>query len=103
MDPQTKKNRTRDQLDADSEKPQPTMPFPRFLLIESTNPDQPLSKLSPFVIEKVLVSIAGSPKSVKKLVSGALLVEVEQPKYAENLLKLNQFFQSLQNVLHTSV
>ena len=92
MDPQTKK-RTRDQLDADSEKPQPTSPFPRFLLIESTNPDQPLSKLSPFVIEKVLVSIAGSPKSVKKLVSGALLVEVEKPKYAENLLKLNQFFQ----------
>ena len=60
MDPQTKK-RTRDQLDADSEKPQQTSPFPRFLLIESTNPDQPLSKLSPFVIEKVLVSIAGSP------------------------------------------
>ena len=40
-----------------------------------------------------MVSIAGSPKSVKKLVSGALLVEVEKPKYAENLLKLNQFFQ----------
>ena len=30
---------------------------------------------------------------MKKLVSGALLVEVEKPKYAENLLKLNQFFQ----------
>ena len=40
-----------------------------------------------------MVSIAGSPKSVKKLVSSALLVEVEKPKYAENLLKLNQFFQ----------
>ena len=91
MDPQTKK-RTRDQLDADSEKPQPISPFPRFLLIEPTNPDQTLGKLSTFVIEKVLVSIARLPKSVKKLVSGALLVEVEKPKYAENL-KLNHFFQ----------
>ena len=37
-----------------------------FLIIESKVPDQPLSKLSPFVIEKVLVGLAGSPKSVKK-------------------------------------
>ena len=92
MDPQTKK-RTRDQLDADSENPQPTSPFPRFLLIESTVQDQPLSKLSPFVIQKVLVSTAGPPKSVKKLSSGSLLIEVEKPKHAENLLKLTHFFQ----------
>ena len=90
MDHQTKK-RTRDQLDADSENPQPTSPFPRFLLIESTVQDQPLSKLYPFVIQKVLVAIAGPPKSVKKLSSGSLLIEVE--KHAENLLKLTHFFQ----------
>ena len=89
MDPQTKK-RTRDQLDADSKNT--TSPFPRFLLIESTVQDQPLSKLSPFVIQKVLVSIAGPPKSVKKLFSGSLLIEVEKPKHAENL-KLTHFFQ----------
>ena len=92
MDPQTKK-RTRYQLDADSENPQPTSPFPRFLLIESTVQDQPLSKLSPFVIQKVLVSTAGPPKSVKKLSSGSLLIEIEKPKHAENLLKLTHFFQ----------
>ena len=93
MDSQTKK-RTRDDLDADSENPRPTSPFPRFLLIESTVQDQPLSKLSPFVIQKVLVSIAGPPKSVKKLSSGSLLVEVEKHKHAENLLKIKQFFQT---------
>ena len=91
MDYQNKK-RTRDQLDADSETTSPTSPFPRFLLIESTIPEQPLSKLSPFVIQKVLLSVAGSPKSVKKLSSGTLLVEVEKPKHAQNLMKIKHFF-----------
>ena len=87
-----KKKRTRDQLDADPDNAQTTSHFPRFLLIESTATDHPLSKLSPFVIEKVLVLVAGSPKAVKKLISGALLVEVEKPKHAENLLKTSSFF-----------
>ena len=91
MDHQNKK-RTRDQLDADSETTSPTSPSPRFLLIESTIPEQPLSKLSPFVIQKVLLSVAGSPKSVKKLSSGTLLVEVEKPKHAQNLMKIKHFF-----------
>ena len=45
------------------------------------------------MIEKVLVSLAGSPKSVKKLNSGSLLVEVEKAKHAQNLLKLTRFFE----------
>ena len=90
----SKQKRTRDQLDADSETTQSTSPFPRFLLIESTVPDQPLSKLSPFVIQKVLMSVEGSPKSVRKLSSGSLLIEVERPKHAEtNLMKIKEFFQ----------
>ena len=91
MDHQTKK-RSRDELDSDSDKGQSQTSFSRFLVIESTKSDQPLSKLSPFVIEKVLVSLSGSPKSVKKLNSGSLLVEVEKAKHAENLLKLFSFF-----------
>ena len=39
------------------------------------------------------MSVAGSPKSVKKLNSGSLLVEVEKPKHVENLLKLSCFFE----------
>ena len=39
------------------------------------------------------MSVAGSPKSVKKLSSGSLLIEVERPKHAENLMKFKQFFQ----------
>ena len=92
MDQQTKK-RSREQVDSDSDNGQSTSSFPRFLIIESSKPDQPLTKLSPFVIEKVLVSLAGSPKSVKKLNSGSLLVEVEKAKHAQNLLKLTRFFE----------
>ena len=73
-----KKKKTRDDLDVDSENLRPISPFPQFLLIESTVQHQPLSKLSPFVIQKVLISIAGPPKSVKKLSSGSLLVQVEK-------------------------
>ena len=92
MDYQNKK-RNRDQLDAEQENIQSTNSvFPRFLSIESTVPDQPLWKLSPFVIEKVLVGLAGSPKSFKKLKRGSLLVEVEKATHAQNLLKLQHFF-----------
>ena len=92
MDQQTKK-RPRDQLETDSDSGQAPTSFPRFLLIESTKADQPQTKLSSFVIEKVLVSLAGSPKSVKKLNSGSLLIEVEKAKHAVNLLKLIRFFE----------
>ena len=92
MEHQTKK-RSREQLDSDSDNGQTSSSFPRFLIVESNDPERPLSKLSPFVIEKVLVSVAGSPKSVKKLNSGALLVEVEKTKHAENLLKMTRFFE----------
>ena len=88
MEHQTKK-RSREQSDSDNG--QTSSSFPRFIIIESNNPEQPLSKLSPFVIEKVLVSVAGSPKSIKKLNSGALLVEVEKAKHAENLVKMTRF------------
>ena len=89
----TNKKRSREQVDSDSDNGQSTSSFPRFLIIESSKPDQPLTKLSPFVIEKVLVSLAGSAKSVKKLNSGSLLVEVEKAKHAQNLLKLTRFFE----------
>ena len=91
MDPQTKK-RTRKDYDNEQAESESTGPFARFLIIESLHPEKPLAKLSPFVIEKVLVSLAGSPKSVKKLKNGTLLVEVEKPQHSKNLLALKRFF-----------
>ena len=40
--------------------------FPKFLLIESTTKETPVTSLSPFVIEKQIESMIGTPKSVKK-------------------------------------
>ena len=90
MDTQTKK-RTRKELDSDQADVEPNGSFLRFLKIETLQPDNPLSKLWPFVNEKVLVSVAGSPKSVK-LRNGNLLVEVEKPQHSKTLLSIKHFF-----------
>ena len=57
--------------------------FPRFIIIESLQ-DTKLDQLSPFLIEKI-ISSRSNPKTVKKLRTGNLLVEVESKKHAENL------------------
>ena len=44
------------------------------------------------MIEKVLVSLAGSPKCVKKLKNDTLLVEVEKAQHFKNLLGFKRFF-----------
>ena len=92
MDTKNKK-RTRSQLDSDSENETGNATlYPRFLIIESTDPSRPLSKLSPFLIGKSISSIATSPKFCQKLKSGALLVEMTNKVHVESLLKLKQFF-----------
>ena len=40
--------------------------FPKFLVISSKE-DKPITSLSPFIIEKQIESIIGTPKNVKKL------------------------------------
>ena len=60
--------------------------FPRFIIIESEDENSSITSLSPFVIQKVLQSISGEPKSIKKLSkSNQLLVEVSRKAHAENL------------------
>ena len=65
--------------------------FPRFLLI---TPQADKLTESPFIIEKTLSACIGTPKDVKRLRSGSLLVEVERQKQAEQLLKLKDFFKT---------
>ena len=62
--------------------------FHRFIIIESLQ-DVKLDQMSPFLIEKI--SSRSNPKTVKKLQTGNLLVEVESKKHAENLLKVEKF------------
>ena len=48
--------------------------FARFLVIKSME-EKAVTSLSPFIIEKQIESIIGTPKSVKKLKNKTLLVE----------------------------
>ena len=66
--------------------------FPRFIIIESEDENSSITSLSPFVIQKVLQSISGEPKSIKKLSkSNQLLAEVSRKAHAENLLRTQTF------------
>ena len=40
--------------------------FPRFILVESKEENRQITSLSPFVIQKVIQSIAGEPENIKK-------------------------------------
>ena len=48
--------------------------FAKFQIIESKDKEKPVTSLSPFVIEKQIESLIGTPKTVKKLRNGTLLV-----------------------------
>jgi hypothetical protein len=63
--------------------------WPRFITLEAEISDKhskPLTKVSPFIIQKSLQGIIGNPKSVKKLKSGALLIEVTKQQHSTSLL-----------------
>ena len=66
--------------------------FPRFLVIQSQDGSNPVTSSSPFIIEKQIESLIGTPKSVKKLKNKTLLVETNRKSQTENLLKVTSFF-----------
>ena len=45
----------------------PSDNFARFLVIKSDNIEQPITSLSPFIIEKQIEALIGTPKTVKKI------------------------------------
>ena len=65
--------------------------FPHFIIIESADENNPITNVSPFAIEKQLSGILGTPKSVKKLKNGTILVECGTRQQSENLLKNKTF------------
>ena len=54
----------------------------------SENQRKPLTKVSTFLIQKDITGIIGTPKSVKKLRSGALLIEVTKKQQSKSVLEL---------------
>ena len=78
--------------ESDSECQNPSSHFPRFLVIEAEDSSNPITRLSPFIIEKQISSILGTAKSVKRLKNDTLLVECFTMQQASNLLSNKTFF-----------
>ena len=64
---------------------------PRFLIIHSEEEGKDISSLSPFLIHKTIMSVAGEPKSIKNLRSGDILIQCAKEPHEKNLLKMKKF------------
>ena len=64
---------------------------PRFLIIHSEEEGKDISSLSPFLIHKTIMSVAGEPKSIKTLRSGDLLIQCAKESHEKNLIKMKKF------------
>ena len=64
---------------------------PRFLIIHSEKEGDTISSLSPFVVHKTIMSIAGEPKSIKNLRSGDLLILYAKESHEKSLLQMKTF------------
>ncbi|XP_046685330.1 uncharacterized protein LOC124371062 [Homalodisca vitripennis] len=72
---------------------------PLFLVFKSRDEKNPLSKASPFLINKTIVGAGGQPNSIKKLRDGTVLVEAVDSKQSKQLLKMTSFFDQFQVVV----
>ena len=92
MDPKNKKRRVDrtfyNDSDSDYETRTMTMNWPRFLLVESGDESLPVTKLSPFAIDKGFQAlISGRLRSIKRLRNGTFWVECDTNKQSDLLLK----------------
>ena len=78
--------------------------WPCFLLVKETDNERPLSKLSPFAVNKAIVAVLGSdPFNIKKLRNGDILVEVDQENQSSKLLKMTKLNLTMDNVIPITV
>ena len=86
----------------DNESTQFNFNFSKFLVIKSEE-TKPITSLSPFIIEKQIESLIGTPKLVKKLKNELLLVETSTASQADSLLKIKEVFQHESICLRTQL
>ena len=78
--------------------------WPRFLLIKGTDNERPLSKLSPFAVNKAIVAVLGSdPFNIRKLRNGEILIEVDKEAQSSKLLKTTKLHLTMENVIPITV
>ena len=88
---QGKRARTSD-TDSDDDQPKSTA-FPKFILIQNLNTEEEkVTSLSPFIIEKVIEGLIGTPKTVKKLRDNSILIETLRKGQTEQLLRQTKFY-----------
>ena len=51
--------------------------WPRFIVLKPVEESQPLTKLSPFAVEKYIFGMYGTVKKVSKMKCGSLLIEAK--------------------------
>ena len=67
--------------------------FPRFLMMTSGDDEKSLSRLSTFAIQKEIQDLVGEPKTIKRLRSGDLLIEVDRETHSTKLLAITELAQ----------
>ena len=71
--------------------PKNGLKIPRFLIFNSEVEGKDVSLLSPFLIHKTIMSMAGEPKSIKNLRSGDLLILCAKEPHEKKPLKNENF------------
>ena len=100
----TDRKRTRTDILTTSLDSAPICSWPRFLLIKGTDNERPLSKLSPFAVNKAIVAVLGSdPFNIKKLRNGEILIEVDKEAQSSKLLKTAKLNLIMDNVIPITV
>ena len=75
--------------------------WPRFLLIKGTDNERPLSKLSPFAVNKAIVAVLGSdPFNIRNV---EILTEIDKEAQSSKLLKTTKLHLTMENVIPITV
>jgi len=76
--------------DSDTSDSASTQHFAKYIVIQATDEQHPLTRLSPFWIHKSLLAAVGTLTSVKILRSGAIIAETASKTYSNKLLNLSE-------------
>ena len=65
--------------------------WPRFIVMSPLDDTEPLTKLSPFAVEKAILGKFGSVQKVTKMKSGSLLIEATRAKQSRMIRDTTSF------------
>ena len=77
--------------------------FQRFILVESKEENRQITSLSPFLIQKVIQSIAGEPENIKHNYTGRIIYSLTYPRKSMRRIFFVQTFHDFRVYPHTSL